>query len=63
MGRTWTLMQAVSEFKQMAERKVATRGEATAYLLRTKAILDSLAPDDLTEVEEAYTRIKNGPYE
>lgn len=62
MGRTWTLMEAVNEFKQMAERKIATRGQAASYLLRTKAILDSLVPDDSTEIEEIYRRIKNGPH-
>lgn len=55
-------MEAVNEFKQMAERKVATRGQAAGYLLRIKAILDSLAPDDLIEIEETYTRIKKGSH-
>ncbi|HXT74624.1 MAG TPA: hypothetical protein VN785_12295 [Candidatus Angelobacter sp.] len=58
MGRRWKLMEAASELKQMAERRVVTRGDALAYLLRTKAILDSLEPNDLTEVEEAYARIR-----
>lgn len=55
-------MEVVCEFKQMAERRVETRGDAASYLLRTKAILDSLAPDDSTEIEETYRRIKNGPH-
>ena len=53
-------MEAVNELKQMAQRRVETRGDAAAYLLRTKAILDSLELDDLTEIEEAYARIRKG---
>lgn len=55
-----TLEQAVSELKQMSQRRTSTTEEFKAYLLRTRLVLESLSPADIFELDVTYKNLQKG---
>lgn len=53
----WTAAAAVSELVQMASRRMDSRADFMAYLLKTKRILEELDPADQFELELLYRSI------
>lgn len=51
---TWKAEEAVRELKMMAERKVETRADSLAYLLRVKLVLAALSIADEFDLQELY---------
>lgn len=55
-----TLERAVSELKQMSQRRTTTTEELKAYLLRTRLVLESLSPADIFELDITYKNLQKG---
>lgn len=53
----WTAQQAVSELRQMTERRECSHAADMAYLLRVRRILEDLSPADQFELQQMYKSV------